>query len=190
MDAGAGYASGLDDALPRSEPIRPARYRSSTAQRDKRRTHPRNRVVIDLAGSVANAHPLTHSQAYSDTPPPANKATDLNARAPARTASSRPPASVGRSRHPPCGYRRAAGVGPFLGLDPLYVANEGKVVVAVTPERAKAALEALRAHPLGREATIIGQVTEEHLSRVVLRTAFGARRILDMLVGEQLPRIC
>jgi hydrogenase expression/formation protein HypE len=78
----------------------------------------------------------------------------------------------------------------ILGLDPFYVANEGKVVVAVAPDRAEAALEALRAHPLGREAAIIGQATEEHPSRVVLRTLLGARRILDLLVGEQLPRIC
>jgi hydrogenase expression/formation protein HypE len=78
----------------------------------------------------------------------------------------------------------------ILGLDPLYVANEGKVVIAIAPECADAALKALRAHPLGREAAMIGQVTDEHPSRVVLRTLLGARRILDMLVGEQLPRIC
>jgi hydrogenase expression/formation protein HypE len=78
----------------------------------------------------------------------------------------------------------------ILGLDPLYVANEGKVVVAVAPESADAALAALRAHPLGREAALIGHVTADHPSRVVLRTPLGARRILDMLVGEQLPRIC
>jgi hydrogenase expression/formation protein HypE len=78
----------------------------------------------------------------------------------------------------------------ILGLDPLYVANEGKVVVAVASESADAALAALRAHPLGRKATLIGHVTADHPSRVVLHTPFGARRILDMLVGEQLPRIC
>jgi hydrogenase expression/formation protein HypE len=78
----------------------------------------------------------------------------------------------------------------ILGLDPFYVANEGKVVIAVAPECADAALDALHAHPLGREAAIIGQVTDEHPSRVVLRTLLGARRLLDMLVGEQLPRIC
>ena len=78
----------------------------------------------------------------------------------------------------------------ILGLDPLYVANEGKVVVAVAPERADAALQVLRAHPLGREAALIGHVTADHPSRVVLRTPLGARRLLDMLVGEQLPRIC
>jgi hydrogenase expression/formation protein HypE len=78
----------------------------------------------------------------------------------------------------------------ILGLDPLYVANEGKVVVAVAPAHAEAALAALRAHPLGREAAIVGQVTADHAGRVVARTPLGAHRILDMLVGEQLPRIC
>jgi hydrogenase expression/formation protein HypE len=78
----------------------------------------------------------------------------------------------------------------ILGLDPLYVANEGKVVVAVENGHAEAALAALRAHPLGREAAIVGQVTAEHPRRVVARTPLGAHRILDMLVGEQLPRIC
>jgi hydrogenase expression/formation protein HypE len=78
----------------------------------------------------------------------------------------------------------------ILGLDPFYVANEGKVVVAVAPEHAEAALAALRAHPLGREAAIIGRVTADHPRRVVARTPIGAQRVLDMLVGEQLPRIC
>ena len=78
----------------------------------------------------------------------------------------------------------------LLGLDPLYVANEGKFVAIVAPEAADAALAALRAHRHGCEAAIVGHVTEAHPGRVVLRTALGARRIVDMLVGEQLPRIC
>jgi hydrogenase expression/formation protein HypE len=78
----------------------------------------------------------------------------------------------------------------ILGLDPFYVANEGKVIAAVDLNHAKAALSALRAHPLGREAAIIGQVTGSHPRRVVIHTIFGTHRILDMLVGEQLPRIC
>jgi hydrogenase expression/formation protein HypE len=78
----------------------------------------------------------------------------------------------------------------MLGLDPLYVANEGKVIVAVAPECAEEALDTLQSHPLGREAAIIGYVTEEHPQRVVIRTMLGARRVLDMLVGGQLPRIC
>jgi len=82
------------------------------------------------------------------------------------------------------------GVCEILGLDPLYVANEGKVFAAVDPLYAEAALHTMRAHPHGRDAAIVGQVTAEHPGRVVLRTSFGARRLLDMLVGEQLPRIC
>ena len=78
----------------------------------------------------------------------------------------------------------------LLGLDPLYVANEGKLVAFVAPEAADALLAAMRAHQYGHQAAIIGRVTAEHAGRVVLRTALGARRILDMLVGEQLPRIC
>ena len=78
----------------------------------------------------------------------------------------------------------------LLGLDPLFVANEGKLVAIVAPEAADAALAALQAHEYGTDATVIGRVTEAHPGRVVLRTALGARRVVDMLVGEQLPRIC
>lgn len=81
-------------------------------------------------------------------------------------------------------------VSEFLGLDPLYSANEGTLTLAVAPEAAEIALAALRAHPLGREAAIIGRVTAEHAGRVVLRTPYGARRILHILTGAQLPRIC
>jgi hydrogenase expression/formation protein HypE len=78
----------------------------------------------------------------------------------------------------------------LLGLDPLYVANEGKAVVIVAPDAAQTALAALRNHEHGREAAVIGRVTEAHRGRVVLCTIMGARRIVDMLAGEQLPRIC
>lgn len=78
----------------------------------------------------------------------------------------------------------------ILGLDPLYVANEGKVVIAVDAARAEEALSILRSHPLGQEAAVIGRVVAEHPGRVVLRTAFGASRVLEMLAGDQLPRIC
>jgi len=78
----------------------------------------------------------------------------------------------------------------LLGLDPLYVANEGKLVAFVAPEAADAVLEAMQAHEYGQEAAVIGQVTDKYPGRVVLRTSLGARRIVDMLVGEQLPRIC
>lgn len=78
----------------------------------------------------------------------------------------------------------------ILGLDPLYLANEGKVVCVVPPDRAGLALQTMRAHPLGGEAAIIGTVNDHRPGRVVMQTVFGGRRIVDMLVGEQLPRIC
>jgi hydrogenase expression/formation protein HypE len=78
----------------------------------------------------------------------------------------------------------------MLGLDPLYVANEGKLVAFVAPQLAGHVLEAMRAHEYGRDAAIIGQAVAGHAGRVVLRTALGARRILSMLAAEQLPRIC
>jgi hydrogenase expression/formation protein HypE len=78
----------------------------------------------------------------------------------------------------------------MLGLDPLYVANEGKVVVLVAPEDADQVLNKMRLHPLGRNSCVIGRVVSEHPGRVVLQTGIGGRRIVDMLSGEQLPRIC
>jgi hydrogenase expression/formation protein HypE len=78
----------------------------------------------------------------------------------------------------------------ILGFDPLYVANEGKCLAIVAPEAADAALSALRADPLGREAVIIGEVVAEHPGKVTMRTRIGGTRIVDMLSGEQLPRIC
>lgn len=78
----------------------------------------------------------------------------------------------------------------LLGLDPLYVANEGKLVVVVAPEAADAALAALRAHPLGRQAARIGVVVHDARQFVGLRTRLGGTRMVDWLSGEQLPRIC
>ena len=78
----------------------------------------------------------------------------------------------------------------ILGLDPLYLANEGKIVAIVPEEEVEAALAAMRAHPLGADATAIGRVHQGEAGRVTMRTVFGGRRIVDMLVGEQLPRIC
>ena len=78
----------------------------------------------------------------------------------------------------------------MLGLDPLYVANEGKVLALVAPEEADLVLDAMRQHPLGRSASVMGEVISEHPGRVVLQTEIGGRRIVDMLSGEQLPRIC
>jgi hydrogenase expression/formation protein HypE len=78
----------------------------------------------------------------------------------------------------------------MLGYDVYQVANEGKMVAVVPAEQADAALAAMRASRYGEEAAIIGQVTEGPAGRVYVQTTFGARRIMDMLVGEQLPRIC
>jgi hydrogenase expression/formation protein HypE len=78
----------------------------------------------------------------------------------------------------------------MLGLDPLYVANEGKLVAIVAPSAAQDALHALQSHPLGKDAAIIGQVTADHPRTVAIRTSFGTTRIVDMLAGDQLPRIC
>jgi hydrogenase expression/formation protein HypE len=78
----------------------------------------------------------------------------------------------------------------ILGLDPLYVANEGKLLAVVAPEHAAAALHSLRSHPLGREAARIGDVRAEPAGMVFLRTVSGGTRVVDMLTGEQLPRIC
>jgi hydrogenase expression/formation protein HypE len=82
------------------------------------------------------------------------------------------------------------GVCEILGLDPLYLANEGRIVVVTPPSQAEVALEAMRGHVLGRGACRIGEVVAGEPGRVTMRTCFGGRRIVDMLVGEQLPRIC
>jgi hydrogenase expression/formation protein HypE len=78
----------------------------------------------------------------------------------------------------------------ILGIDPLYVANEGKFLAVVPPDETDAALAAMRAHPRGVDAAVIGQITAEPPGMVVLNTAFGGNRIVDMLVGDPLPRIC
>jgi hydrogenase expression/formation protein HypE len=78
----------------------------------------------------------------------------------------------------------------ILGIDPLYVANEGKLLAVVTPEVADAALEALRRCEGGEEAAIIGEVREEPARMVLMHTGFGGTRMIDMLVGDPLPRIC
>jgi len=78
----------------------------------------------------------------------------------------------------------------LLGIDPLYVANEGKLLAVVAPEEAEVALAALRSHPLGGDATRIGEIFAEPPGLVVLRTTLGGTRIVDMLVGDPLPRIC
>jgi hydrogenase expression/formation protein HypE len=78
----------------------------------------------------------------------------------------------------------------LLGLDPLYVANEGKLIAICAPEVAVTLLAAMRAHPLGQGAQRIGTVTQDTHCFVQMNTRFGGRRVVDWLSGEQLPRIC
>jgi hydrogenase expression/formation protein HypE len=83
-----------------------------------------------------------------------------------------------------------AGAAEILGIDPMHVANEGKLVAIVAPEAAEAALTALRAAPGGEEAAEIGEVKTEPPTMVLVETAFGGKRVMDQLVGDPLPRIC
>lgn len=82
------------------------------------------------------------------------------------------------------------GVCGILGLDPLYVANEGKLLAVVAPDRAESLLARMRQHPLGQQAAIIGTVEAGEPGRVRMRTSVGGMRVVEMLAGEQLPRIC
>ena len=94
------------------------------------------------------------------------------------------------SAAPSTRWLRDRGACEILGFDPLYVANEGKLLAVVAAKEADAAVEALRRHPLGSDAVLIGDIRAEPQGIVVLRTSFGGTRIVDMLVGDPLPRIC
>lgn len=83
-----------------------------------------------------------------------------------------------------------AGICEMLGFDPLHVANEGKVVLIVPRHQASKALNILRSHELGKDAAIVGEITATHLRKVVMHTSIGGKRMVQMLSGEQLPRIC
>jgi hydrogenase expression/formation protein HypE len=87
-------------------------------------------------------------------------------------------------------HEAVKGACEILGLDPLYVANEGKLLAIVPADAADAMLAAMRAHPLGSEAAIVGEVTADHAGFVMMKTRIGGTRVVDMLSGEQLPRIC
>ena len=86
--------------------------------------------------------------------------------------------------------RPVLGACDLLGIDPLYVANEGKLVVVVPVDQARAALDAMRAHEFGKDAAVIGEIRPEPRAAVLLATSFGGSRVVDMLVGDPLPRIC
>jgi hydrogenase expression/formation protein HypE len=83
-----------------------------------------------------------------------------------------------------------AGACELLGFDPLYLANEGKLMAFVAADQAEAVLDVVRASPYGQEAAIIGEVISQHPGKVFMETRIGGSRIVDMLAGEQLPRIC
>lgn len=78
----------------------------------------------------------------------------------------------------------------ILGLDPLYIANEGKLIAIVSSDKAGAILTEMKKHPLGKDSQIIGEVTDANRGRVIMKTSIGSKRIVDMISGEQLPRIC
>jgi hydrogenase expression/formation protein HypE len=82
------------------------------------------------------------------------------------------------------------GICELLGLDPLYLANEGKLIAICPPDEAELLLQVMRDHPLGGNAEIIGRITDENPKKVILHTLIGGHRILDMLTGGQYPRIC
>jgi hydrogenase expression/formation protein HypE len=98
--------------------------------------------------------------------------------------------SIGLDEHAIPVHAGVRGACEILGLDPLTIANEGKLLAIVAPEKAEVALATMRAHPLGSAAAIIGTVQVEPPGMVFLRTEIGGMRVLDMLVGDPLPRIC
>ncbi|TMD44780.1 MAG: hydrogenase expression/formation protein HypE [Chloroflexi bacterium] len=98
--------------------------------------------------------------------------------------------AIGLDEHAIPVHGEVRGACEILGLDPLTIANEGKLLAIVAPDKADAALKAMRNHPLGREAAIIGAVQADPPGMVFLRTDIGGMRVLDMLVGDPLPRIC
>ncbi|MCD6231872.1 hydrogenase expression/formation protein HypE [Candidatus Aerophobetes bacterium] len=81
-------------------------------------------------------------------------------------------------------------ISELLGMDPLYLANEGKIIFFIKPERAEHILQVLHSHPLGKKASIIGRVVSQPLGKVYLKTSVGTKRVLDMFIEDQLPRIC
>ncbi len=98
--------------------------------------------------------------------------------------------AIGLDEHTVPVHFGVRGACEILGLDPLTSANEGKLLAIVAPDKAEAALAAMCSHPLGREAAIIGAVQAEPPGMVFRRTDIGGMRVLDMLVGDPLPRIC
>jgi hydrogenase expression/formation protein HypE len=142
---------------------------------------PLNRMVIDLLTSVGDVHVLRD-------PTRGGLATTLN-----EIAAQSGVACVVREDDIPVRENVVSGCS-VLGLDPLYLANEGKLICILSAEKAEAALNVMRKHPEGRQAAIIGEICEpgQHgrAGQVALQTRLGGRRLMGMLEGEQLPRIC
>ena len=136
-----------------------------------------NGLVADMIATGADIHVLRD-------PTRGGVAATLNEIA---QASNVGVAIVERNLPIPDAVRDACGL---LGLDPLYVANEGKLVAFVAPTDVDLVLDAMRGHPLGRGATVIGECVSAHSGMVVARTALGGNRVVDLPAGEQLPRIC
>lgn len=138
---------------------------------------PLNHMVADILGSGCDVHVLRD-------PTRGGVGTTLNEIA----AQSRTGIRIYEDRLP---IRPAvAGICDLLGFDPLYVANEGKLLALVPGDQADAVLQVIRRSPYGDAACIIGEAIDDHPGRVFMRTRIGGERIVDMLTGEQLPRIC
>lgn len=138
---------------------------------------PLNGLVADMIATAADIHVLRD-------PTRGGVAATLNEIAKASDVGI---AIVERALPIPAAVRDACGL---LGMDPLYVANEGKLVAFVAPAEADQVIDSMRAHPRGIGASVIGECVAEHRGMVVARTALGGNRVVDLPAGEQLPRIC
>ncbi len=149
-------------------------------------------IETDLQSDTAALHTLTAAllEAAGDgvhclkDPTRGGVATSLNEMALGAEVA------IGLDEHAIPVHGEVRGACEILGLDPLTIANEGKLLAIVAPDKVDVALRAMRNHPLGREAAIIGSVQADPPGMVFLRTDIGGMRVLDMLVGDPLPRIC
>ncbi|MBL7112329.1 MAG: hydrogenase expression/formation protein HypE [Bacteroidales bacterium] len=140
-------------------------------------TAPLNGMVEEILNASSQIHVLRD-------PTRGGVATTLN-----EIASSSNTGIILEEDHIPVA-NEVRGACEILGLDPLYIANEGKLLVIIPESESEAVLKAMRNHPAGKNATLIGRVTEDHPGIVRMITTIGSSRIIDMLTGEQLPRIC
>ena len=138
---------------------------------------PLNHMVADILGTCCNIHVLRD-------PTRGGVGTTLNEIADKSKAGIR----IYEDRLPV--RPSVSGICELLGFDPLYVANEGKLLAFVPADQADQVLAAIQQSPYGKDACIIGEVIDDHPGRVFMRTRIGGERIVDMLTGEQLPRIC